>query len=35
MWGYDVVADAVVIWIGPALLVLVGLSVQMMLRAGR
>jgi ATP-binding cassette subfamily B protein len=32
MWGYDVVADAVVIWIGPALLVLVGLSVQMILR---
>ena len=32
MWGYDVVADAVVIWIGPALLVLVGLSVQMVVR---
>ncbi len=32
MWGYDVVADAVVIWIAPALLVLVGLSVQMILR---
>jgi len=32
MWGYDVVADAVVIWIGPALLVLIGLSVQMILR---
>jgi ATP-binding cassette subfamily B protein len=32
MWGYDVVADAVVLWIGPALLVLIGLSVQMMLR---
>jgi ATP-binding cassette subfamily B protein len=32
MWGYDMVADAVVLWIGPALIVLVGLSVQMMLR---
>ena len=32
MWGYDVVADAVVIWIGPALLVLIGLSIQMILR---
>jgi ATP-binding cassette subfamily B protein len=32
MWGYDVVADALVLWIGPALLILVGLSVQMMLR---
>ena len=32
MWGYDVVADAVVIWIVPALLVLVGLSAQMILR---
>ena len=32
MWGYDVVADSVVIWIGPALLILLGLSVQMILR---
>jgi ATP-binding cassette subfamily B protein len=32
MWGYDVVADAVVVWIGPALLVLVGLSLQMIVR---
>ena len=32
MWGYDVVADSVVLWIGPALIILVGLSVQMMLR---
>ena len=32
MWGYDVVADSVVVWIGPALLVLLGLSVQMILR---
>jgi ATP-binding cassette subfamily B protein len=32
MWGYDMVADAVVLWIGPALLILIGLSLQMMLR---
>ena len=32
MWGYDLVADSVVIWIGPALIVLVGLSAQMILR---
>ena len=32
MWGYDMVADAVVMWIGPALIILIGLSVQMMLR---
>jgi ATP-binding cassette subfamily B protein len=32
MWGYDVVADSLVIGIGPALLVMVGLSVQMILR---
>ena len=32
MWGYDTVADAIIMWIGPALLVLIGLSVQMMLR---
>jgi ATP-binding cassette subfamily B protein len=32
MWGYDVVADAVVLWIVPALLILIGLSLQMMLR---
>ena len=32
MWGYDTVADSVIIFIGPALLVLVGLSAQMMLR---
>jgi ATP-binding cassette subfamily B protein len=30
MWGYDVVSDAVVMWIGPALIVLAILSVQMM-----
>jgi len=32
MWGYDTVADAVVLWISPALIILVSLSVQMMLR---
>ncbi|HUO13315.1 MAG TPA: ABC transporter ATP-binding protein, partial [Caulobacteraceae bacterium] len=32
MWGYDTAADAIVMWIGPALVVLVGLSIQMMLR---
>ncbi|WP_293679548.1 ABC transporter ATP-binding protein [uncultured Phenylobacterium sp.] len=32
MWGYDMVSDAVVLWLGPALLVLVGLSVTMLLR---
>ncbi|WP_421934578.1 ABC transporter ATP-binding protein [Phenylobacterium sp.] len=32
MWGYDVVSDAVVMWLGPALAVLIGLSVMMILR---
>ena len=32
MWGYDVVSDAVMLWIGPAVLVLLGLSVMMILR---
>jgi ATP-binding cassette subfamily B protein len=32
MWGYDTAADCVVIFILPALVVLIGLSVQMMLR---
>jgi ATP-binding cassette subfamily B protein len=32
MWGYDTVADAVVLWITPALIILVSLSVQMMLK---
>jgi ATP-binding cassette subfamily B protein len=32
MWGYDVVSDSVVMWIGPALIVLAVLSIQMMLR---
>ena len=30
MWGYDVVSDSVVMWIGPALIVLGVLSLQMM-----
>jgi ATP-binding cassette subfamily B protein len=33
MWGYDLVSDAVVLWIGPALLVLAGLSIMMMLQS--
>ncbi len=32
MWGYDSVSDAVVLWLGPALVVLVGLSVSMVVR---
>jgi ATP-binding cassette subfamily B protein len=32
MWGYDTAADCLVIFILPAILVLVGLSIQMMLR---
>ncbi|MBA3811835.1 MAG: ABC transporter ATP-binding protein [Caulobacteraceae bacterium] len=32
MWGYDTVADSLVLWIVPASVILVGLSVQMMLR---
>jgi len=32
MWGYDVVSDSVIMWIGPALIVLVALSLQMTLR---
>ena len=32
MWGYDVVSDAVILWLGPALLVLLGLTIQMMIR---
>src|SRR5258707_13247309 len=31
MWGYDVVSDAVVMWIGPALIIMFSLSVQMMM----
>ncbi|HWE99608.1 MAG TPA: ABC transporter ATP-binding protein [Caulobacteraceae bacterium] len=32
MWGYDSTADALVIFIGPAMVILVGLSLQMILR---
>jgi ATP-binding cassette subfamily B protein len=32
MWGYDVVSDAVIAWIGPALIVLAVLSANIMLR---
>ena len=32
MWGYDVVTDAVLIWFGPAAIVLGGLCVMMFLR---
>jgi ATP-binding cassette subfamily B protein len=32
MWGYDMVSDAVIMWIGPALIVLAILSIQMMIR---
>ncbi len=32
MWGYDVVTDAVLIWFGPAAVVLVGLCVMMVVR---
>ena len=31
MWGYDVVSDSVIMWIGPALVVLLALSVQLMI----
>jgi ATP-binding cassette subfamily B protein len=32
MWGYDVVSDSVIMWVGPALIVLFALSVSLMLR---
>lgn len=32
MWGYDVVTDAVLIWFGPAAIVLVGLCVMMLVQ---
>lgn len=32
MWGYDSVSDAVVLWLGPAFLVLIGLSISMVVR---
>ena len=31
MWGYDVVSDAVLMWVGPALVVLVALSISLMI----
>jgi len=32
MWGYDSVTDAVTIWLGPGIIVLLGLSIAMLLR---
>ena len=32
MWGYDSVTDAVTIWLGPGIIVLVGLSFMMLFR---
>jgi ATP-binding cassette subfamily B protein len=32
MWGYDVVSDAVIAWIGPALIVLAVLSINILVR---
>jgi ATP-binding cassette subfamily B protein len=32
MWGYDSVSDAVVLWLGPAFIVLIGLSISMVVR---
>jgi len=32
MWGYDAVSDSVVLWLGSALLVLIGLSISMLIR---
>jgi ATP-binding cassette subfamily B protein len=32
MWGYDTVSDAALVWLGPAVLVLVGMCVMMTLR---
>lgn len=32
MWGYDSVTDAVTIWLGPGVIVLIGLSVAMLVR---
>jgi ATP-binding cassette subfamily B protein len=32
MWGYDTVSDAALIWLGPAIAVLIGLCVMMTLR---
>jgi ATP-binding cassette subfamily B protein len=33
MWGYDSVSDALVLWLGPALLVLTGLSFSLMVQS--
>jgi len=32
MWGYDTVSDAVILWLGPAFTVLIGMSVIMLVR---
>jgi ATP-binding cassette subfamily B protein len=32
MWGYDSVTDAVTIWLGPGIIVLVGLSLMMLIK---
>ncbi|MEI6440071.1 MAG: ABC transporter ATP-binding protein [Alphaproteobacteria bacterium] len=32
MWGYDTVSDAVVLWLGPAFAVLIGMSVILLVR---
>ncbi|ALL14740.1 ABC transporter ATP-binding protein [Caulobacter henricii] len=32
MWGYDAVTDAVTIWLGPGIIVLIGLSTMMLFR---
>ncbi|PIB95477.1 ABC transporter ATP-binding protein [Caulobacter sp. X] len=32
MWGYDSVTDAVTIWLGPGVIVLIGLSIAMLIR---
>jgi ATP-binding cassette subfamily B protein len=32
MWGYDSASDAIVLWLGPALIVLFGLSIQMVFK---
>jgi ATP-binding cassette subfamily B protein len=32
MWGYDAVSDALILWLGPAMLVLFGLCIQMALK---
>jgi ATP-binding cassette subfamily B protein len=32
MWGYDSVTDAVTIWLGPGIIVLIGLSIAMLIR---